>query len=143
MSQFDFIATSDNELKEVKGLENDYLLNDFHVCKVVKDETYRDVDYYTELPYIYEVYWKADKNKCQELIDYLRANMKHNKKYELYCISLANARNRKTYKNDIKKGLEDLKRITLDICDADSETIKELYDQYQYLRIKFYKSKKY
>lgn len=143
MSQFDFIATNDHELIEVLGLKSDYLLNDLHICKVEKDETYRDVDYYTELPYIYEVYLKVDKNKCQKLIDYLKLNMKHNKKYELYCISLANARNRKTYKNDIKKGLEELKRITLDICHIDSENIEKLYNQYQYLKIKFYKSQKY
>lgn len=47
--------------------------------------------------------------------------------------------NEKTYKEGIARGLEHLKKQGINIMEADKKKVKNLYMEYEYLQIHFYR----
>lgn len=149
MSRYCFIASDDGSLPEVYEepiivgghifVENEDEPEDLWIVKTDYDDQYTDVEYYTNLPEIYNLDFGIDKKKIAEFIEYLKKNIKYNKKYEVFQIWLANARNRGTYRTTLKKGLENLHKVTMSIDMISTEEMFRLFREYEYLKIKLYK----
>ncbi len=148
MSRYCFIASTDSGLPTVNHhqpdergrifFETEDELGDLYIERISKTETYADVEYYTDLPEIYDVDFTADVKRVEELIAYLQFNVKRGKQYELFQIWLANAINDRKYKQGIKQGLEKLHKLTFSVDNLDTDTFIKLFDEHEYLRIKIY-----
>lgn len=149
MSRYCFIASDDDSLPEVdlhkpnaSGriiFDSEAELGDLFIKKVNIDEAYRDVEYYTDLPVIYDLDFCIDEQRVGALIDFLKANTKRKKRYALYQIWLANARNQASYKAGIKEGLDNLHKTAINTNELKTNNLISLFNEYTWLRIKLYR----
>lgn len=149
MSRYCFIASDDAELPYVnhhppdeKGriiFNDESELGDLRIEHTTFSETYEDVKYYTKLSEVYDLNFTNDEKRVFELIQYLQLHVKKRKKYEVYQIWLANARNDQLYKSTLKDGLDKQVKGTLNVVELTSDKLITLFNKHESLKIKIYR----
>lgn len=109
---------------EITIFDNEDDLNDLEIIPEI--EYYDDVKYYTKLANIYSLNLKYTEERGQRLYHYLMSNCKKYKKCEIWSIWLANCKNKKTFSNDIRKELSNLKVISLPINELTIDVLKHV-----------------
>lgn len=154
MSVYYFLATNDkdfpNLLSPKKHRSDGTALNvfscieDLYELEIIKEQeySYKDIPYYTKLPYAYAIDWQCTEERCRQLFEHIKANAKSKYKYEVYQIWLANCISKSTFQKDIEKGLSSVKTPSFSL-DADTEEaisfLMEAFANGEFMRITLYR----
>ena len=153
MSVYYFLATDDRNFPDLlspkKHRSDGTALNvfscmaDLYELEIIKeqDKGYKDIPYYTKLPYIYTIDWQCTEERCRQLFEYIKANSKSKYKYEIYQIWLANCISKSAFRKDIENGVAAVRKASLSLnTDVEGAVsfLAELFEEGEFLHITLY-----
>lgn len=153
MSVYYFLSTSDKNFPDLlspkKHRPDGSAMNvfsceeDLYELEIIKEHTggYRDIPFYTKLPFIYTIDWQFTKERCSRLFEHIKANAEGKNKYELHRIWLANCISKSSFRKDIQNGVDSVKKISLSLnTDRESAAsiLAEAFSGEDFLQITLY-----
>lgn len=152
MSLYDFIATDDGRFPRLlsskkhtadgraKNRFDSY--DDLYELEILKDENpYKDVFFYTGLPFIYSIDWSYSQERCRTLSEHLMRNLSKGSRYEIHRILLADSRSAKSFRRDIDNGLKERRDHKLSVSvgpDRFSDELCRLFGEGEIFFVRLY-----
>ena len=153
MSVYCFLSTNNKDFPDLlspkKHRPDGSALNvfsfeeDLHELEIIKESSYgyRDIPFYTKLPYIYTIDWQCTAERCRQLFEHIKANAKSKSRYEIHRIWLANCISKSAFQRDVARGTTSVKKTALSLKrDTDSAALllAENFEEGDFLQITLY-----